>query len=96
LPGSPPILVVIALSFVLLILAFRTAVIPAQAAVMNLLSMLLMGRANWWMPKWLERVVPDVSIEGAEFFQARDSAARGGGGALAAGAGAGAPAKPDA
>ncbi len=32
------ILVVIALSFVLLILAFRTAVIPAQAAVMNLLS----------------------------------------------------------
>jgi RND superfamily putative drug exporter len=32
------ILVVILLSFVLLILAFRTAVIPAQAAVMNLLS----------------------------------------------------------
>ena len=32
------ILVVIALSFVLLILAFRTAIIPAQAAVMNLLS----------------------------------------------------------
>jgi RND superfamily putative drug exporter len=32
------ILVVIALSFVLLILAFRTLVIPAQAAVMNLLS----------------------------------------------------------
>jgi putative drug exporter of the RND superfamily len=32
------ILVVIALSFVLLLLAFRTVVIPAQAAVMNLLS----------------------------------------------------------
>ena len=32
------ILVVIALSFVLLILAFRTVVIPPQAAVMNLLS----------------------------------------------------------
>ncbi|HXP36524.1 MAG TPA: MMPL family transporter, partial [Solirubrobacteraceae bacterium] len=32
------ILVVILLSFVLLILAFRTAIIPAQAAVMNLLS----------------------------------------------------------
>ncbi|HTZ88256.1 MAG TPA: MMPL family transporter [Solirubrobacteraceae bacterium] len=32
------ILVVIALSFALLIVAFRTAVIPAQAAVMNLLS----------------------------------------------------------
>jgi RND superfamily putative drug exporter len=32
------ILVVIALSFMLLIVAFRTIVIPAQAAVMNLLS----------------------------------------------------------
>ena len=32
------ILVVIALSFLLLILAFRTVVIPAQAAIMNLLS----------------------------------------------------------
>jgi putative drug exporter of the RND superfamily len=60
--------------------------------------MLLMGRVNWWMPNWLERVVPHVSIEGAEFFQARDSAGHGGGGPLAAGAGAGAgaAAKPDA
>jgi RND superfamily putative drug exporter len=32
------ILVVIALSFLLLILAFRTVVVPPQAAVMNLLS----------------------------------------------------------
>ena len=37
--------------------------------------MLLMGKVNWWMPKWLERIVPHVSIEGAEFFQARDRAA---------------------
>jgi len=37
--------------------------------------MLLMGKVNWWMPKWLERVVPHVSIEGAEFFEARDRAA---------------------
>jgi putative drug exporter of the RND superfamily len=58
--------------------------------------MLLMGRVNWWMPQWLERVVPHVSIEGAEFFQARDGAGRGSGGPLAPGAGAGAAAKPDA
>jgi RND superfamily putative drug exporter len=38
--------------------------------------MLLMGRVNWWMPKWLERIVPHVSIEGAEFFAARDAEAR--------------------
>ena len=30
--------------------------------------MLLMGKVNWWMPGWLERVVPHVSIEGGEFF----------------------------
>jgi RND superfamily putative drug exporter len=37
--------------------------------------MLLMGRINWWMPAWLGRIVPHTSIEGAEFFQARDIAA---------------------
>ena len=30
--------------------------------------MILAGNINWWMPKWLDRVVPHVSIEGAEFF----------------------------
>jgi RND superfamily putative drug exporter len=38
--------------------------------------MLLMGKVNWWMPKWLQRIVPHVSIEGAEFFAARDAEAR--------------------
>src|SRR6185437_11124545 len=50
--------------------------------------MVLMGRANWWMPKWLDRIVPRVSIEGAEFFKARDRAAQGGAAPAAAGAGA--------
>jgi RND superfamily putative drug exporter len=36
--------------------------------------MLLMGKVNWWMPKWLDRIVPHVSIEGAEFFKERDRA----------------------
>jgi RND superfamily putative drug exporter len=48
--------------------------------------MLLMGRVNWWMPKWLDRVVPHVSIEGAEFFAARDHAARAGAEAAPVGA----------
>ena len=30
--------------------------------------MILTGERNWWMPRWLERIVPHVSIEGAEFF----------------------------
>jgi putative drug exporter of the RND superfamily len=40
--------------------------------------MLLMGKVNWWLPKWLERAVPHVSIEGAEFFKERDRLAHGG------------------
>ncbi len=34
--------------------------------------MLLMGKVNWYMPGWLERIVPHLSIEGAEFFQVDD------------------------
>ncbi len=34
--------------------------------------MVMMGAINWYMPHWLDRLVPHISIEGAEFFQARD------------------------
>ena len=37
--------------------------------------MVLMGKVNWWIPRWLDRALPHVSIEGAEFFQARDEIA---------------------
>jgi RND superfamily putative drug exporter len=32
----------------------------------------LLGTANWWFPRWLDRAVPDFSIEGAEWFRDRD------------------------
>jgi putative drug exporter of the RND superfamily len=35
--------------------------------------MVMMGNHNWFMPKWLDRVVPHLSIEGAEFFEQRDN-----------------------
>ncbi len=38
--------------------------------------MALMGDANWWMPRWLDRVLPKISIEGEEYFKARDEAAK--------------------
>ncbi len=25
----------------------------------------LLGRAAWWLPKWLDRILPDVDVEGA-------------------------------
>ena len=34
--------------------------------------MVLMGKINWYMPRWLDRIVPHFSIEGAEFFAQRD------------------------
>jgi putative drug exporter of the RND superfamily len=37
--------------------------------------MLLMGKFNWYMPGWLDRVTPHLNIEGAEFFQVRDEEA---------------------
>jgi putative drug exporter of the RND superfamily len=34
--------------------------------------MVLMGKINWYMPHWLERVTPHISIEGGEYFAERD------------------------
>jgi putative drug exporter of the RND superfamily len=36
--------------------------------------MVLVGRANWWFPRFLDRTVPNFSIEGAEYFRRRDAA----------------------
>jgi putative drug exporter of the RND superfamily len=37
--------------------------------------MVMMGDSNWWMPRWLQRVTPRISIEGEEYFARRDAAA---------------------
>jgi len=36
--------------------------------------MVLMGKLNWFIPRWLDKIVPHMSIEGAEFFRERDVA----------------------
>jgi len=46
--------------------------------------MVLLGRRAWWLPGWLERVIPHISIEGEDYFVRRDAEA--GGAALAAAA----------
>ncbi len=38
--------------------------------------MIKMGRLNWYMPAWLERLLPHISIEGAEFFKQRERRAQ--------------------
>ncbi len=37
-------------------LIIRSVLVPAV--------MLLLGKANWWLPGWLDRVLPHVSVEG--------------------------------
>jgi RND superfamily putative drug exporter len=34
--------------------------------------MVMMGDSNWWMPRWLQRATPRISIEGEEYFARRD------------------------
>ena len=41
--------------------------------------MVMLGRANWWLPGWASRLLPRVGIEGDEFFKARDAASPAGG-----------------
>jgi putative drug exporter of the RND superfamily len=37
--------------------------------------MVVIGKANWWFPRWLEWV-PNLSIEGDDWFAERDRAAK--------------------
>jgi putative drug exporter of the RND superfamily len=38
--------------------------------------MVLLGRRAWWLPGWMERILPHVSIEGEEYFAKRDAMQR--------------------
>ena len=28
-------------------------------------TMALLGKANWWLPAWLDRVLPHLTVEGS-------------------------------
>ena len=42
----------------------RCLLVPARMASL--------GKANWYLPRWLGRILPRISIEGEEYFRARD------------------------
>jgi RND superfamily putative drug exporter len=54
------------------------AAIAVDATVVRCLLvpavMVVTGRANWWLPRWAERL-PHIGIEGEEYFAAKDAAA---------------------
>jgi putative drug exporter of the RND superfamily len=35
--------------------------------------MVLLGRRAWWLPRWLDKMIPHISIEGEEYFAKRDA-----------------------
>jgi len=37
--------------------------------------MVLLGKRAWWLPRWMEKLLPHVSIEGEEYFAKRDAEA---------------------
>jgi RND superfamily putative drug exporter len=49
--------------------------------------MILMGKVNLYLPRWVDRILPKISIEGAEYFEERDAARAGELEPAAAGAG---------
>jgi putative drug exporter of the RND superfamily len=34
--------------------------------------MVMLGKHTWYLPRWLGRILPRISIEGTEYFAARD------------------------
>jgi RND superfamily putative drug exporter len=36
--------------------------------------MSLLGRGAWWLPKWLDRILPDVDVEGEKLTRQLDDA----------------------
>ena len=40
--------------------------------------MVLLGKANWWFPRWLGRAVPSLGVEGEDFIKAQEARAPGG------------------
>ena len=63
-PAVPPLAVAIAIDATVV----RCLAVPAV--------MTLFGKAAWWLPGWLDRLLPRISIEGGDYFAERDAAAR--------------------
>jgi len=39
-------------------------------------AMSLMGERAWWFPRWLDKIVPHISVEGSEYFDVLDGKAQ--------------------
>jgi RND superfamily putative drug exporter len=60
-------------------LGLATAVLLDATLVRMLLvpaTMELLGSKNWWLPKWLDRLLPQINVEGPAHHDAPDSVER--------------------
>ncbi|MFP5366375.1 MAG: MMPL family transporter, partial [Actinomycetes bacterium] len=59
-----------AMAFGVLLDAFvvRMTIVPAV--------MYLLGEKSWWLPRWLDRILPDVDVEGAQLAKLDSGHAR--------------------
>ena len=53
-----------------------SAILIAVGMVVILLPavMLLMGKHTWWLPRWLDRILPHLDVEGSHESRAREEA----------------------
>ncbi|PWW66781.1 MMPL family transporter [Actinokineospora spheciospongiae] len=58
------------IGFGLAIAVFFDAIVVRMVVVPALMT--LFGRAAWWLPRWLDRVLPDVDVEGEKLVQHLD------------------------
>ena len=57
-------------------LGLATAVLIDATLVRMVLvpaTMSLLGSANWWVPRWLDRILPHMDLEGANFGHPEDA-----------------------
>jgi RND superfamily putative drug exporter len=57
--------------------AVAVAIDAAVVCIVLPAAMLLCGRATWFLPKLLDRVIPNLGIEGEDYFNQRDARAEG-------------------
>ena len=62
-----PIAFALAIGILFDALVVRMTMIPA--------AMTLLGKSAWWLPRWLDRIIPNVDIEGAALERAGSHAA---------------------
>ena len=64
MPTARPKAIAFGLAVGILVDAFlvRMTLVPAVLA--------LLGRSAWWLPRWLDRVLPDLDVEGARLTSA--------------------------